>query len=185
MKRDSIYGTVYRVGVGALLSVTDAATDLFVTSAYYQSDDVISQAIALLAMIAANLFVQLVGVAAQYGSSKSWTKVAKEAAICLLFMRPIVDAYRIGKNEEDTEHKTNLSPMSFMILNKSIELATENVPGCILQLYVWLNNPEEAGSFALISIGISALTTGYTSAIISFESDVGLDHRKNQPRFYG
>ena len=72
-----------------------------------------------------------------------------------------------------------------MILNKSIELATENVPGCILQKYVWLNNPEEAGSFALISIGISALTIGYTSAIISFESDVGLVHRKNQPRFYG
>jgi len=185
MKRDSIYGTVYRVGVGAILSVTDTATDLYVISTYYQSDALISQANALLAMIAANLFVQLVGVVAQYESSNSWTKLVREAAICLFFMRPIVDAFRIGKDDEDTEHKTTVSSMSFMILNKSIELATENVPGCILQLYVWLFNKEEAGSFALISIGISALTTGYTSAIISFESDVGLDHRKAQPKFYG
>jgi len=156
----------------------------YIVSTYYQSDALISQANALLAMIAANLFIQLVGVMAQYGSSKSWTKIVKEAAICLLFMRPIVDAYRIGKDDEEVDKKTTISSMLFMILNKSVELTTENVPGCILQLYVWLNNPEEAGSFALISIGISALTTGYTSAIISFESDVGLAHRKTQPRFY-
>ena len=185
MKRDSIYGTVYWVGIGALLSVTGVAADLYVVSTYYQSDELIRKANALLAMMSVNIFVQLVSVVAQYGSSKSWTKMLKGTAIFLLFMRPIVDAYRIGKDDENDKHKTTVSSMSYMILNKSVELATENVTGCILQLYVWLNNKEEAGSFALISIGISALTTGYTSAIISFESDVGLNHRKNQPRFYG
>jgi len=70
-------------------------------------------------------------------------------------------------------------------VNKGIELATENVPGCVLQLYVWLVNPEEVGTFALVSIAVSTLTTGYTSAIIAFALDTDLDHRTSQPKFYG
>ena len=54
-----------------------------------------------------------------------------------------------------------------------------------MQIYVWWENTEEAGRFALISIAISALTTGYTSAMISFDIDVDVSHRKDQPRFYG
>jgi len=67
-----------------------------------------------------------------------------------------------------------------MIMNKGIELATESIPGCILQLYVWLVNPDKAGSFALVSIGISAMTTGYSSAMIAFDKDVDVLGRKNQ-----
>ena len=55
----------------------------------------------------------------------------------------------------------------------------------MLQLYVWLNNPEEAGTFALGSIAISALTTGFSSVMISFDMDVDVPHRKDQPKFYG
>ena len=166
-------------------SVTDAATDLYVLSTYYQSDALIGQANALLAMMIVNIFVQLVSVVAQYGTSNSWTVVVREVIFCLLFLRPVVDAYRVGQDQEEADETTIFSPMVYMILNKSIELATEGIPGAVLQLYVWIVNKEEAGSFALLSIGISALTTGYTSAIIAFESDVGLEHRKSQPRFYG
>ena len=38
---------------------------------------------------------------------------------------------------------------------------------------------------ALVSIAISALTTGFTSALISFDKDVDVLGRKNQPAFYG
>ena len=72
-----------------------------------------------------------------------------------------------------------------MIVNKAVELATESIPGCILQIYVWLTNPEEAGSYALVSILVSALTTGFTSAMISFDKDIDLSGRKSQPDFYG
>ena len=37
----------------------------------------------------------------------------------------------------------------------------------------------------LVSIAISALTTGFTSALISFDKDVDVLGRKNQPAFYG
>ena len=36
-----------------------------------------------------------------------------------------------------------------------------------------------------MSIGISALTTGYTSAMIAFDKDANLDTRRRDPNFYG
>jgi len=72
-----------------------------------------------------------------------------------------------------------------MIANKGLELATESISGCVLQMFVWFTNSEKAGTFALLSIAISAMTTGYTSAMIAFDIDVDVSHRKNQPDFYG
>ena len=55
----------------------------------------------------------------------------------------------------------------------------------MLQIYVVLRNPDEVKIGALVSIAISALTTGFTSALISFDKDIDVLGRKNQPRFYG
>ena len=55
----------------------------------------------------------------------------------------------------------------------------------MLQIYVVLRNPEEAGIGALVSIAISALTTGFTSALISFDSDIDVAGRKINPTFNG
>jgi len=68
---------------------------------------------------------------------------------------------------------------------QATELATESIPGCVFQLYVWLTNPEDSGSYALVSIFVSALTTGYSSAVIAFDLDVDFEHRKFQPKMYG
>jgi len=133
-------------------------------------------------MITTNLVCQLLCAHALY-FKKSRTTRLKEALICLFFLRPAVDAYRVSTNLEDDE--VSVPPLVEMIINKGIELATEIIPGCFLQLYVWLLNPEQAGSFALVSVGISALTTGYSSAMIAFDKDVDMDCRKNQPDFYG
>jgi len=89
---------------------------------------------------------------------KSTAEKMKEVALSIFFLRPIVDAYRVATAEEDDE--LAVSRLAELIVNKGIELATENIPGCVLQLSVWLSSPEDAGTFALVSIGISALTTG-------------------------
>ena len=36
-----------------------------------------------------------------------------------------------------------------------------------------------------MAIGISALTTGFASAMIAYDKDVDAKGRKNQPKFYG
>jgi hypothetical protein len=64
----------------------------------------------------------------------------------------------------------------------------ESIPGCIIQVQtiVWL---YQAGtlpsSAALISVIISALSTGFTSAIFTFDYDVDPAGRAMDPDFYG
>ena len=72
-----------------------------------------------------------------------------------------------------------------MLINIALELSMESIPGCVLQLYVWFASPEQAGSYTLVSIAISALTTDFTSAMISFNKDVDVAGRRDQPKFYG
>ena len=114
LARDSVYGLVWRVGVGALLSSVDAATDIYVVGTYY-SEGLHGQANAMLGMISTNLVIQLLIVFAQY-QKKRWTVKLKEALITLLFLRPTVDAYRVGTNVEDEE--ATVDTLSEMFFNK-------------------------------------------------------------------
>ena len=79
----------------------------------------------------------------------------------------------------------NLSLLFDFFFKQCIELGAESIPGCVLQIYVVLRNPEEVGIGALVSIAISALTTGFTSALISFDSDIDVAGRKVNPTFNG
>ena len=97
------------------------------------------------------------------------TKNRSEATI-------IIDALLLRSSFPSFAPRRSLSVMlSFLHLT----LFTNN------NRYVWLINSEEAGRFALLSIVVSALTTGFTSAMIAFDMDVDVPHRKSQPRFYG
>ena len=92
----------------------DAATDIYVVGTYY-SEGLNTQANAMLGMISANLIIQLLIVFAQ-NQNKRWKVKLKEALITLLFLRPIVDAYRISTSHDDDEATVDM--LSEMISNK-------------------------------------------------------------------
>jgi len=69
--------------VGAALSTIDAATDIYVISTYFKSDALVGQAFALLAMISANLMIQIIVVLGQYVASPRERK--RGEAMRLLF----------------------------------------------------------------------------------------------------
>jgi len=179
--RDSIYGMVFRVTVGAILSITDGVTDLYVITTYYENKALHAQANALVIMVSMSMFCQIV-VGMMTHARKSWGVKLREVLITIFFLRPAVDAYRVSTTYVDEENTVN--SLGEMVANKAFELACESIPGCVLQLYVWLTNPGQAGAYALVSIGISALTTGFTSAMISFDKDVDVVGRLAQPIFY-
>jgi len=114
--RDSIYGTVYRVSLGAFLSTFDGATDLYVISTYYESEELIGQANALMAMVSLNMLMHLIQVNLNYGKKSTAVK-AREMVMCILFLKPAVDAYRVSTNYKDNE--TTMDPLSEMICNKA------------------------------------------------------------------
>ena len=150
--RDSLFGMVMRVSLGAFLSMSDGATDIIVIMNYYKNKDLHGQAHLLVIIVSMSMFCQLAGVMGMY-AKKSWGVKLREYLITLLFLRPAVDAYRISTNHVDDE--CGVDPLTEMIYNKASELAFESIPGCVLQLYVWLTNPDQASSYALVSIGIT------------------------------
>ena len=137
----------------------------------------------LLAMIASNLGIQILVNLAIY-KNKSWKRKLWEIIITLTFLRPLVDAYRVSTNHEDDE--VMVDQLTELVANKSIEMGTESIPGCVLQCWVYLtSSSDQVGNFALLSIAASCLTTGFASASISFDVDVDVRRRKVQPQFYG
>ena len=163
-----------------MLSTFDAATDVYVVGMYYNRG-LLYKGHYMVSMITMNMFVQLLVLLTQY-KKKGWKVKLKETLICVFFLRPIVDAYRISVNLEDNMVAWN--PLAEMMVNKSIELGTESIWGCVLQIYVILTR-EHVGFGEIVSVLISTLTTGFTSATIAFYFDVDEPHRKGQPEFYG
>ena len=179
--RDSMWGVVYRVSAGVAFSTTDAATDVY-TILVYKAAGLSGRATALALMMGLNMFFQLVTVWFQY-KKKPRKKRLYECLVCLFFLRPAVDAYRVATNHIDKD--LIFDPLTEMITNKLAELFCESIPGCVLQCYVLLENPELISVGAVASLLISATTTGFTSSMLTFDMDVDSAHRKSQPAFYG
>ena len=118
--RDSQWGMILRVSVGAILSMLDAGTDLYTISTYKESDKLTWQANAMLAMVSMNMVVQILTVLAVY-QKHPWPTKLKEILICLTFLRPAVDAYRVSTNHEDKMAIVN--PLQEMMINKGLEVS--------------------------------------------------------------
>ena len=112
--RDSIYGTMWRVSIGAALSLLDAVTDLYVIGTYYR-EGLNDKAGTMVSMITFNMVFQIVIVLGQY-RKKSWKVKVKEILICLFLLRAPVDAYRVSTNYIDEDVAVN--PLKEMIFNK-------------------------------------------------------------------
>ena len=122
-------GMAMRVSLGALLSMSDGFTDMYVIMNYYDNEALVGQAHLLVIMVSLSMFCLLGLVFVTY-TKKSWDVKLKEMLICLSFLRPTVDAYRISTNHEDDERDVDL--LNEILVNKAIELAMESIPGCVL-----------------------------------------------------
>jgi len=112
---DSVYGIACRVSIGALLSTIDAATDLYVITTYYESEELRLQANALIAMCSSSMFVSLLCALSQNNKKSGMVKL-REALITLLFLRPAIDAYRVSTGHEDED--ANFDVLIEMMMNK-------------------------------------------------------------------
>jgi len=149
----------------------------------YFSEGLDDSATSMVILLSTNTVIQMLTVLAFY-QKKDWKRKIKELIITVLFLRPFVDCYRVKVNAKDEEKA--LGAVDEMFVNKGIELATETIPGCVLQCYVMLMNPSLGGSGgAIASILVSALTTGLTSTMLSIDIDTDPRRRIVQPLFYG
>ena len=147
----------------------------------YQASGNTSEANSLIAMIGSSLAAQLLMTYALNKKKSKWV-ILREFSFVVTFLKPAVDAFRVATGHEDKD--TTFNPLLEMVTGKMIELALESIPGGLLQAYMFINSPEKT-TFLLVSILISTLTTGFSSAMVSYDMDVSVANRKEVPLFYG
>jgi hypothetical protein len=72
-----------------------------------------------------------------------------------------------------------------MTIMKVVEMFAEAIPGVIIQLMAILTRGKHVGTSAWLSVAVSAITTGFASATISYDWDTEPKNRGEAPDFYG
>ena len=78
----------------------------------------------------------------------------------------------------------NFDPMQEMGISKAGEVVFEAIPSGVLQLRIFLST-ETKTTAALVSLLMSAASTGYTSATVSYDIDTSISKRRASPSMYG
>ena len=166
---DVSWGVKGRVAFGAAMGIMDMVSDIVVTVTYFKADKTTGYGWTLIAMIAASVLAQLMTVFASNHSQRK-TKLLKDVLITMSGFRPAWVAYKVASGHAQEEGDL-MAPKSELVAAKVIEMVFESIPGCLLQTYVLMVGGGSISVPAVMSILISALTTGYTSASITFDYD--------------
>jgi hypothetical protein len=171
-----------RVTVGAMTSMADLLTDVYVTYMFW-SDKKIGYFKASLTSLAVSIGIQMLLVWAQ-NKKLGMKRVLKEWFPILIGFKPAVDAYRVATGEKQAVG-TAMDPMTEMTVMKITEMFAEAIPGVIIQLMAIATSAKEVGTSAWLSVAVSAITTGFASATISYDWDTDPSKREVAPDFYG
>jgi len=161
------WGLKTRVLMGAGLSILDMATDIFVIVGYMGKEETKGYGWSLLWMIVASMALQLFIVFVQ--NRKTPLKIFREMLIVLTGLKPGFDAFFVCSGKEMDENQAFDAKIELM-LTRCVEIVCESIPGCIIQLHAILQSGDRSQR-AIASVAISALTTGFSSASISFDMD--------------
>jgi len=160
------WGLKMRVTMGAGLSILDLATDIiFVIVGYMGKDETKGYGWSLLGMVMGSMALQLLVVFLQ---NKGKPRVLmKEMLIVLAGLKSAVDCKRVCAGQEMEEHHV-FDARTELVFTKCVEMVCESIPGSLLQLYVLLK-VRNVSRATVSSVLVSAMTTGFSSASISFE----------------
>jgi hypothetical protein len=111
-------------------------------------------------------------------------RVLREWIPILLGYKPAVDAYRVATGAKQ-EVGTAIDPMVEMTLMKGGEMFAEAIPGVIIQLMAISTSDKDVRTTAWLSVAVSAITTGFASASISYDWDTDPAKREHAPYFFG
>jgi len=161
------WGLKGRVVLGAVLSILDMATDAAVIADYLGRDETRGYGFSLFAMVVGSLVLQLFMVVTQ--NKNRPRAMAAEMLIVLTGLKPAFDCARVVGGHEMQEHHA-FDAKAELVMSKGIEMGCESIPGAVLQLYAILKSGSRKKRL-IGSVVVSALTTGVSSATISFDFD--------------
>jgi hypothetical protein len=176
------WGLKARVTVGAVTSMADLLTDVYVTYMFW-SDEKYGYFKASLASLVTSIGIQMFAVWVGYRKLGMKRVLREWLPICLGF-KPAVDAYKVATGAKQ-ELGTAGDPMMEMSGMKVIEMFAEAIPGVIIQLMAIATSDKDVSTSAWLSVAVSAITTGFASASISYDFDTDPGRRELDPAFYG
>ena len=164
------WGVILRVYIGAMTSMLDLLTDLYVTYMFWSAGK-LGYYKASLASLAASMFVQSFLVILQ-NKTLGVQAVLYECLPILLGYKPALDAYRVATGAKQ-KVGTAFHPKVEMTFMKGTEMFSEAIPGVIIQLMAiaTANEEEKIATAAWASLALSALSTGFISATMSYDWD--------------
>ncbi|GMI44361.1 hypothetical protein TrCOL_g431 [Triparma columacea] len=180
--KNSKIGLKARVTFGAVTSMTDLLTDVYVTYMFRRGKEYWYFK-ASLASLVMSIGLQMLMVWVQ-NRKLGMKRVVRECIPILLGYKPAVDAYRVATGAKQ-EVGTALEPMLELTVMKVLEMFAEAIPGVIIQLMAIATSDKDVGVTAWLSVAVSAITTGFASATISYDWDTDPGKRELAPNFYG
>jgi hypothetical protein len=162
------WGLKMRLYMGAGLSTMDMLSDMYMIYQYATTGQQ-GTALSLAIMVGLCLLGQLLLVFLSKRKAPKRTLI-KEILIVLSGIAPGIHAMRVANGAEQEEHAA-VAPELELVITRGFEMACESVPGSIIQVRALLQTMRGGGfsKAALGSIIVSALTTGFGAAVISFE----------------
>jgi hypothetical protein len=179
------FGSKKWVVFGAVLSMSDLLTDVYVTYKFWsdESDEKYGYFKASLASFVVSIGLQMIAVWAQ-NRKLGMKRVLREWIPIFLGYKPAVDAYRVATGAKQ-EVGVAVDPMFELTWMKTIEMFAEAIPGVIIQLMAIASSDKDVGTSAWLSVAVSAITTGFASATISYDVDTEPGKRERDKDFYG
>jgi len=169
---NSLWGLKMRVFTGAALSMMDMVSDLSMIVTYLGHDEMAVYGWFLLSFVLLCTFLQLCLVYVQ--NNKKPKVMAYEMLIVVSSLKSVVEAHRVTSGTEKQEHQAFDARLE-LVLTKVIEIFSESIPGCILQVFVMMKTMKEMSMgqkrAAVVSIFISVAATGFISGTISYDYD--------------
>ncbi|GMH61523.1 hypothetical protein TrLO_g13384 [Triparma laevis f. longispina] len=130
--KTAAWGLMWRVTVGAILSLSDLGTDLIVLNQFWNGGpEMEAYRDASITSLAVSILLQCVMVLIQ-NRKRGLMRLAREMAIVLIGLKAPVDAYRVAMGF-DKEQDNQVDPMLEMMYSKCIEMFAESIPGIIIQ----------------------------------------------------
>ncbi|GMI35864.1 hypothetical protein TeGR_g6190, partial [Tetraparma gracilis] len=182
--KNAAWGLWFRVISGSGLSMLDLATDINVIRVYFGEEGQEGYGWNMLGMVLASMGLQVLVVLVQNGKM-GWGKLLREVLIVVSGLKPGVDAMRVVSNAEMDKHHA-MDAKQELAFTKGIEMFCESIPGCVLQVFALIQGGSGGKMRTkVLSIVVSALTTGMASASISYDFDSDPGNRLLLPKFYG
>ena len=179
--KDASWGVTARVWSGAFLSIFDVMSDIFSIYSLHKKGN--HQDANIMTALIALSFVATLQIVLIQNRRRSSRVITVEVLYVFAFVKPAIDAHRVGEGYE--KHALDsMSPYNEFSITKIVEMSFESIPGAFVQSSAMMR----IGGFSpalTVSIASSILSTAFTVASINYDDDSNVLNRRQSPSIFG